>query len=140
MPQEHINNDQKISEDATHNEFRQLFELPLKHVVDDEEDNFSPQEVDHIRAAIRAALEFDVSAAVQNISNIRKEVSAIKDEMDNLDKDEAFIRKLVREEMQSTTKKNTTWCQQFEDICAIAFYTYGTILAIYGTIRMINIR
>jgi hypothetical protein len=140
MPQDHINSGQKISGPATHNEFRQLFELPLKHLVDDEEDNFSPQEIDYIRAAIRAALGFDVSAAVPNISNIRKELSAIEDEMGNLDEDEVFIRKLVTEEMQGTTKTNTTWYQQFESICAISFYTYGTIFAIKGIIWMINIR
>jgi uncharacterized protein Yka (UPF0111/DUF47 family) len=128
MPQEHINSGQKISGPATHNEFRQLFELPLKHIVDDEEDSFSPQEVNHIRAVIRAALGFGVPVAVQDISNIKKEICAIEDEMDNLDEDKAFIRKLVKEEMQSTTKKNTSWPEWAENVFIISLYIYGIVL------------
>jgi uncharacterized protein Yka (UPF0111/DUF47 family) len=128
MPQENNNSGQKTSEYATHNEFRQLFELPVKYIVDDEEDNFSPQEVDHIRAAIRAALGFDVPVAVQNISSIMKELSAIEDEMDNLDEDEAFIRKLVAEEMQSTAKEKTSWREWAKNAFIISLYIYGIVL------------
>ncbi|KFX89205.1 hypothetical protein V490_07170 [Pseudogymnoascus sp. VKM F-3557] len=133
MPQEHINSGQKISEDATHNKLRLLFKLPPKHIADGAVDTLSPQEVDHIRAVLRGVLGFDLSAMAQDISDLKKELHAVKDESDNLK------RMVATEEMQSTTKKNTTWRKQIEDVCAIVVNICGTILATYGIMWLRNI-